>query len=85
MFAALTANAVIAQQVVLKNGTVLYGYTQKQDMKGNITFCTEKAVVVLDGDNVESITNERAYKIKDLNTKWEDWARQNNVVAQSDK
>lgn len=84
-FAALTANAVITQQVVLKNGTVLYGYTQKQDMKGNIVFCTEKAVVVLDGDNVESITNERSYKLKDLNTKWEDWARQNNVVAQSDK
>lgn len=83
LFAALTANAVITQQVVLKNGTVLYGYMQKQDMKGNITFCTEKAVVVLDGDNVESVTNERAYKLKDLNAKWGDWARQNNVATQS--
>lgn len=85
LFSALTANAVITQQVTLKNGTVLYGYIQQQDMKGNMVFHTEKAIVSLSGKNVESITNEREYKLSDLNSKWKKWAEENNIISATDK
>lgn len=81
----LTSNAVITQQVVLKNGSVLYGYIQKQDTKGNIAFCTEKAIISLDEKNVESITNERTYKLSDIGPKWKEWAIQNNFVQKNDR
>lgn len=37
-FGISTANAVIVQQMVLKNGTVLSGYIQQQDGNGTMTF-----------------------------------------------
>lgn len=44
-FVITAANAVVVQQMVLKNGTVLYGYIQQQDGNGTMTFHTDKAIV----------------------------------------
>ena len=60
-FGISTANAVIVQQMVLKNGTVLSGYIQQQDGNGTMTFHTDKAIVCVDnyivnvGDDVMAV------------------------------
>jgi len=71
------AQAIIVQKVYLKNGTVLSGYIQKQDSKGNLTFHTDRASMTLKSQDA-SITNERNYGVKELNPAWVKWAEQHD-------
>ena len=78
-FGISTANAVIVQQMVLKNGTVLSGYIQQQDGNGTMTFHTDKAIVCVDnyivnvGDDVRSESS--------LDKSWKDWAEENDAYS----
>ena len=47
-FGISTANAVIVQQMVLKNGTVLSGYIQHQDRTRTMTDHPDNAIVCVD-------------------------------------
>lgn len=82
MFMALTmtvaAQAVVVESLVLKNGTVLHGYIQKQN--GDLcTFLSDNALVILNNKDVVGISNERAYRISELNDAWKQWAEKNDA------
>lgn len=68
------AEAVVVQKIILKNGSELNGYIQKQDDKGNLTFQSDFAIIYLNADEVKSITVGKAYDIKSLDKAWIDWA-----------
>lgn len=70
------ANAVVVQKIYLKNGSVLSGYIQKQDGKGNLTFHSDNAEICIKSKDA-TISNERNYNIKDLNDAWVKWAEKN--------
>ena len=44
-----SANAIVVQKALLKNGTILYGYVQQQDGTGKIIFHTDSAIISIDG------------------------------------
>lgn len=77
VIACITAQAVVVQKVLLKNGTVLYGYIQQQDKNDNITFKTDYATICIDGKH--ATTTERVYKIAELDNKWIEWAEENDA------
>ena len=51
------ANAVVVQKVYLKNGSVLNGYVQQQDGKGNLIIKTDNATICLTNKNVSTPTD----------------------------
>lgn len=70
--------AVVVESLVLKNGTVLNGYIQKQN--GDLcTFLSDRAMVNLNSKDVVGISNERAYKLSELNDAWKEWAEKNDA------
>jgi len=75
-----TAQAVVVEQLVLKNGTELNGYIQTQ--KGdNYTFMSDYAVVCLNKADIVAIRPEKAYGLKDLSDCWKAWAEENDAFA----
>ena len=75
---AVAAQAVVVESLVLKNGTVLHGYIQKQN--GDLcTFLSDNALVILNNKDVVGISNERAYRISELNDAWKQWAEKNDA------
>lgn len=76
-FISVCANGAIVQTVQLKNGSVLKGYVQQQDRDGNITFSSEEALIILDGDN--DVVSERSYPKSELDAKWIEWAEKNDA------
>ena len=71
------AEAVVVQKIFLKNGSVLSGYIQKQDNNGNLSFRSDNAIICLKSKDA-TISNEKNYNIRDLNTAWVDWAEKND-------
>lgn len=47
------ANAIVVQKVMLKNGSVLYGYIQQQDGTGKLVFHTDSAMISINGSDVK--------------------------------
>lgn len=83
LFICIQAGAIDNQQtIVLKNGTELSGYIQRQDANGNITFYSESAIVVLNGNDI-TITNEKNYRLSELNEAWISWAEENGAFSGS--
>ncbi len=78
-FVITAANAVVVQQMVLKNGTVLYGYIQQQDGNGTMTFHTDKAIVSV--DNFIVSINDDVRSENSLDDKWKEWAEDNDAYA----
>lgn len=74
----LTAQAVVVESLVLKNGTVLNGYIQKQT-GDQCTFFSQNALVILNSNDVVSIGNERPYLLSELNEAWQQWAEKNEA------
>lgn len=72
------AKAVVVQKIILKNGSELSGYIQKQDDKGNLTFQSEHAIIFLNGNEVQ-LSNEKAYDIKSLDKAWIEWGEKNDA------
>lgn len=71
-------NKVVAQKIIMQNGTELKGYIQRQDAQGVITFHSEEAVVNVSGNDV-TITNERNYRLTELSEDWKIWAEKNEA------
>lgn len=78
LFTALSVNATITQKVILKNGSELEGYISSQRPGENITFTTEKAVIIMPEDDVQSII-EHSINIKDLPKVWQEWGKENEA------
>lgn len=78
LFTALSVNATITQKIILKNGSELEGYISSQRPGENITFTTEKAVIIMPEENVHSII-EHSINIKDLPQVWQDWGKENEA------
>lgn len=76
-----SANAIVVQKVMLKNGSVLYGYIQQQDGTGKLQFHTDSATICVDGDVVEIST--KTVNINSLSQQWKDWALNNNAYQGS--
>ena len=73
----IVANAVVVQKVVLKDGSVLNGYIEKQTLDGKYTVHTDNAIICIHG-NKATVTGETAYGEKDLDKKWVEWAEKND-------
>jgi len=88
-------NAIIVQHIQLKNGTVLNGYIEKQDTKGNYTIRTENAIVCLVNSRYatkedtlrgakffKDITiNKVSYAEIDVPQVWKEWADKNDAYS----
>lgn len=72
------AKAVVVQKLILKNGSELSGYIQKQDGKGNLTFASDCATIYLNSHEAQ-ISNEQVYNIKSLDKDWIEWAEKNDA------
>ena len=78
-----TANAVVFQKIVLKNGSVLNGFIQQQDGIGNMTVNTENAVISLKNLNI-NISSEKIVTISSLSAPWKEWAEKNDAFSSND-
>lgn len=92
-----SASAVVVQKIYLKNGSVLYGYIEKQDTKGNLTISTEKAEICLTDSRYatkqDSLLGTYFYKDVSINDKsideknvdksWKEWAEENDAFVMS--
>ncbi len=72
------AKAIDIETLVLNNGSELHGYIQRQDGNGHISFQSDNATINIIGKDVRSYTNERAYKITELDSTWIRWAEAND-------
>lgn len=88
---ALTANVQAAssdakpqviQKALLKNGSVLYGFIQKNDGRGNLTFQTDSAVINL--GELRAEVSDRQVNENALSKEWKEWANANNAYMGSD-
>ena len=69
----------VLQKAMLKNGSVLYGYVQQNDGRGNLVFHTDSAVIYL--DNVEVDVVDRTVSYATLTPLWQKWAKANNALT----
>ena len=76
MACCVAAGAIEVQKIYLKDGSVLSGYIQQQNMDGTMTVATDNAIVFLSG-KVASVSNEHAYPESSLDKAWIDWAEKN--------
>lgn len=70
-------DAGIIQKMTTKNGSVLYGYIEQQDGKGNLTFHSDSAFIYVENKNI-SIT-ERSVAINNLDKVWANWAESHDA------
>ena len=81
---ASNANAIVVQKVHLKDGSVLYGYIEKQDVNGQLNISTDNAIICAKSDSV-TITREQMYSESELEEAWIEWATENDAFQiQSD-
>lgn len=69
----VVANAIVTQKVILKDGSVLYGYLQQQDGKGSLTICTDSALINVSEQKINNITPSTIAK-ENLPETWKVWA-----------
>lgn len=74
---AVYAKPVVVQKMILKNGTVLNGYIERQEANGRITFHSESAVVYLNSQSAD--IHDRSVNIRALDQKWVKWAEKNDA------
>lgn len=73
------AKAIDIETIVLKNGSEYHGYIQKQDGNGHISFRSDNATICISGKDVKSYSNEKKYKINELDSVWIKWAEKNDA------
>ena len=67
----------VIQKATLKNGSVLYGFIQKNDGRGNLTFQTDSAVINL--EELRAEVSDRQVNENALSKEWKEWADANNA------
>lgn len=75
---ASNASAIVVQKVHLKDGSVLNGYIEKQDVNGLLNISTDNAIICVKSDSV-TIANEQMYSESELNEAWIQWATENDA------
>lgn len=75
---ASNANAIVVQKVHLKDGSVLYGYIERQDVNGQLNISTDNAIICAKSDSV-TITREQMYSESELEEAWIEWATENDA------
>ena len=78
------ANAIVTQKVILRDGSVLYGYIQKQDGKGRLTIHTDSALVCQSGSKVSEIIPVRVSE-EELSPVWKAWAEYHNAYEEANE
>ena len=73
-----TAYPISVQRIILKDGSVINGFIQKQDGNGNLTIQSEQAIICLKGNDA-TIFNEKKYKVQSLDKAWIEWAEKHNA------
>lgn len=84
---ASNANAIVVQKIHLKNGSILNGYIDKQEVNGQLSISTDNALIYAKSDSVNSvkITHEQMYSESELNEAWIQWATENEAfLVQND-
>lgn len=76
------ANAIVTQKLVLKDGSVLYGYIQQQDGKGKLTIHTDSALICLSGQKVDDIKPSQVTEME-LTPIWKTWAENNDAYEET--
>ena len=88
IFSMLTAHAVTygqcqgekyIQKLTTKNGSVLYGFIEQQDGKGNFTFHSDSASVYLSNKGIS--ISERSIPLASLDKVWVSWAERNDAFV----
>ena len=77
MASCLMANAVVVQKVMLKNGSVLNGFIERQTFDGKYTVHTDNAIICITGGKA-TVSGEMQYGEKDLDKAWVEWAEKND-------
>ena len=77
---AVSANAVVFQKVLLKNGSVLNGFVQQQDGTGNMIVNTDNAIICVKNLNV-SVSDEKNVYLNNLSDQWKEWAEKNDAYS----
>lgn len=72
------ANAIVTQKVVLRDGSVLYGYIQQQDGKGQLTIHTDSALISISGKKVADI-KPSPVAVNELTPVWKTWAENHDA------
>ena len=75
---ASNANAIVVQKIHLKNGSVLYGFIERQDVNGQLNISTDNAIICAKSDSV-TITREQMYSESELEEAWIEWATENDA------
>lgn len=76
-----TAKAASVQRIILKNGSVLNGFIERQDINSNIiVFHSDNAVISLDGKLVINVF-EKKHDISKLQASWKEWAKKNDAYT----
>lgn len=97
LMASSAINAIVVQRIYLKNGSVLNGYIEKQDVAGNYTVRTESATICLVNSRyatkLDSMQNSRFFKDvtinkinrseSELEDAWKKWAEKNNAYLET--
>lgn len=71
-------SAIVVQTIHLKDGSVLNGYIEKQEVNGLLTISTDNAIICAKSDSIK-ITHEQVYSEKDLDEAWLQWATDNDA------
>lgn len=67
----------VIQKLTTQNGSVLFGYVEQKDGKGNLTFHSDSAIIYIENKNI-SIT-ERSFTINSLDKVWINWAESHDA------
>ena len=74
---AVAADAIVVQKLILKDGSVLSGYIQRQS-DGKLTFRSDEATISMDSKDAV-ISNEKNYLLSTLDKSWQAWAELNDT------
>lgn len=76
---AISANAVSVQKIRLKNGSVLYGFIQRQYGDGKLLISTDSAVICLKKNHAKMTVEEKKSwnAVPDV---WKQWAENHDAV-----
>lgn len=78
----LGADAVVVQKIILKNGSELNGYIERQTLDGHYTVRTDNAMICIIGGKA-TVSGEMQYGEKDLDKAWVAWAEKHDEFTGS--
>lgn len=68
------------EKVILKSGTILEGYISVQHPGKDLIFSSEKAIVCIPSNKIQTITNHE-WNLSSLSKEWKQWADENQIAV----